>query len=232
LELETVGTVQMRGDTDSAVPVTVQVSPDLLILLSGEETIGRWESSSLGIVALNSGFAIRVEGEEFLLRTDDDAGVADSLGLATASPRLARLVAASHPPEERAPEPEKAPIKSRLGSIAFTLAGVLVVAGGLVLRLASSATDEATRTAQAERFWLVFVVGGVLMAAGGYILSIGGRWSRLGAIGVLIALIVAFVIAVGSTTFGSGQFLGYGFVAGGLVVGAAVVFSGTLGGDE
>jgi hypothetical protein len=182
---------------------------------------------------LNDGFAIRAEGEEFVLKTDDDAGIAEEIGIAAASPRLARKVAASHPPEVREPEPEPEPEppSSALGAIVFALGGVLVLAGGFFLR-ESPTLSAADRTASqgfgsAGSFWFAFVIGGLLMAAVAVALAGKLRWARAAAVLVLIVVVVTFALAAQGASADADYLFAYGFIAAGIVVGVAVLFSGT-----
>jgi hypothetical protein len=109
LAVETHGTVQIKGDNGVGVGVEVFVDQYRIRLVSGNELVGEWEKDRIGVKALNDGFAIKVEGEEFVLKTDSDVAVAEELGLMASTPRMARKVAASHPPEERVAEVEEEP---------------------------------------------------------------------------------------------------------------------------
>lgn len=77
-------------------------------------------------------------------------------------------------------------------------------------------------------FWLAFTIGGILMIAAAYILAMGARWGRLIAIVILALITTVFGLAVGDTPTDASHLTAYGFVAGGLVVGVAVVFGGLL----
>ncbi|HYJ25935.1 MAG TPA: hypothetical protein VE027_13080, partial [Acidimicrobiia bacterium] len=88
------------------------------------------------------GFAIRAEGEEFVLKTDDDVGLAREIGIAAASPRMARKVAASQNQEvPSTADPDPLVTRSKLAAIAFALGGVMALASGVLLR------DDPTLTA-------------------------------------------------------------------------------------
>jgi len=226
----------MRGEAGPGVPVDVHAEGTLLRLGAGPESIGEWDVSAIGIQSLNDGFAIRAEGEEFVLKTEDDVGIAEEIGIATASPRLARKVAAAHPPEERLPEPEPEQPRSRIGAIVFALGGVLVVAGGFFLRdspTLSSANRTASEGLQAGgRFWFAFVVGGLLMLAVAVILALGLRFARAAAVLTLITLIVVFALAAQDTSTEADFLFAYGFIAAGIVVGVAVLFSGSVADND
>ena len=101
--VETDGTVRIRGEEGSGIGVRVLADEGRLKLLSGTEVVRDWSIVDVGISALQDGFAIRAEGEEFVLKALDDADLAEELGLVAVSPRLPRKVAALHNPAE--PEP-------------------------------------------------------------------------------------------------------------------------------
>ena len=219
--MEAQGTVHMRGDATQTIAVQVFADSDRLRLLSGNELIGEWPVEGMGIHALQEGFAIRAEGEELILKTDNDVGLAEELGLLTSSPRLARKVAASHNIPEPEPKPEPEDPRSNLAAIAFALGGVLVLAGGAFLRGAGSVGP----------FWLEFTLGGVVMVAVAYLLGRGVRWAHIVAVLAQIGLIVVFALAVQDVPPEANDLMAYGFIAGGIVVGVSVLFSGTLGGE-
>lgn len=223
----------MPGETGPGAHVRVYVDGEVLRVLAGEDVVGEWPVHQIGIHALNEGFEIRAEGEEFLLVTNDDAALAEEMGIVASSPRLARQVAARHKPEERPPPHEPELIPSRVGPIAFALAGALVLVGSTFLRTANA--DIARTRARSEiiegsgaEFWLAFMIGGVLMVAAAYILSIGAPWGRIAAIVVLAVVVVLFGVVVSDTATDDSHLTAYGFLAGGLAVGVAALFSGTL----
>lgn len=229
MAVELAGTVRMRDDSGDETHVRVEVDGNTLRLKSGDEVLGEWPSKEIGIHSLNEGFVLRVEGEELLLITEDDAVFAEALDLKAVSPRLAKQVAARHRPEETPlpTDPEREP--SRVGSIAFALSGALVVVGASVL----GSGDASVPRGQAEvagnlEFWLAFTIGGVLMIATAYILSVGARWGRLAAILSLLLVTVLFGLAVSDTPTDATHLTAYGFLAGGLVIGVAVLFGGYI----
>lgn len=197
-------------------------------LVSGNELVGDWMLSEIGISALNDGFNIKAEGEEFVLRTEDDVALAEELGVAAASPRLARRLAARHNPEASPTQEETPPISSNLAAIGFALAGALVILGGIFLRSQESSLASSSADGGDFEFWVAFVIGGVLMVAAAFVMSIGARVARIVATVVLVAMIVAFGFAVTGFDANALQLTAYGFIAGGLVVGVAVLFSGAL----
>jgi hypothetical protein len=216
MALELNGNVRMHGDTGPGVGVKILAEQRRLRLISGSELVGDWMVPDIGIVALQDGFNIKAEGEEFILHTEDDVALAEEIGVTAASPRLARRIAARHNPEARqAPPSEPEPIPSNLAAIGFAVAGALVVLGGTFLN--TGGFD----------YWLAFVIGGSIMIASAYMMSLGYETGRIMAWVVLGALILAFGFAVAADSAETGQLSAYGFVAGGLVVGIAVMFSGS-----
>lgn len=230
MAIESKGVVHMRGDSTQTISVDVYADEETLRLLSGDEVIGDWPIHGMGIHALDEGFAIRAEGEELILKTDDDVGLAEQLGLMTSSPRLARKMAASHnvegPPPVPLGEPEAEPPKSNLAAIAFALGGVLVFAGGAFLRAAPDLGGS--EPVALGSYWLAFMIGGLVMVAIAYLLSRGVRWAQVSAILAVAAMIIVFALAVQNVTLDPNDLLAYGFLAGGIVVGVSVLFSGTL----
>ena len=223
--VETDGTVQMRGEEGSGIGVRVLADDGRLRLLSGSEVVGDWSIGDIGISALQDGFAIRAEGEEFILKALDDADLAEELGLVAVSPRLARKVAALHNPAEPEPPEDVEEPKSDLMAIAFAVAGVFVVLGGSFLRAAPNSVPA--RDGGSD-IWPAFVVGGLLMVAFAYVMSLGLRWARRAALLILAGVVALFRLAINGGVSDSGHLAAYGFIAAGLVLGAAVLFSGGL----
>ena len=202
-------------------------------LLHRDELIGEWDVGAIGIQALNDGFAIRAEGEEFVLKTENDVGLAREIGIAAASPRMARKVAASQ--NEDVPlRPDQEPVaaKSNLGAIAFALGGAMVLAGGVLLRdeltLPAVATSPGQGLGAEGNLWFAFMFGGFLMVGVALALARRTKWSRIAATIVVSALVVLFGLAARSATPDADHLLAYGFIAGGVVVGIAVVFAGSF----
>lgn len=217
------GNVRMRGDTGPGARVRVEANEGRLTIVAGSEVVGDWSVGDIGVHALNEGFAIRAEGEEFILHTEDDAALADELHMAAATPRLARQVAARHKPADRSdayPEPE--PLPSNLAPIGLGVAGGLVILGGTFLNVGTGGSGSGSPG------WIVFVVAGILLIAAAYLLSTGAGFARLAAIAVLAAAVVAFAITVSGSNADTARLTAYAFIAGGLVVGVAVLASGSL----
>ena len=229
MAVELDGNVRMRGDTGPGVGVRVLAEDQRLRLVSGKELVGDWTISNIGISALQDGFNIKAEGEEFILRTEDDVALAEEIGVSAASPRLARRLAARHNPDEREIVVETPPIPSNLAAIGFAVAGALVVLGGTFLNLDDSGSGGPSLTdGDGFEFWLAFIIGGVLMIGAAYVMSIGARIARLVATVFLLLMIVTFGFAVSDSGGDATRITAYGFIAGGLVVGIGVVFSGSI----
>lgn len=228
----------MRGESGKGLSVQVVADEGRLRLLSGNELVGDWQVGELGIAVLHDGFAIRAEGEEMILKADDDAELAEELGVQAASPRMARKVAALHNPDDPPPEPvvdAVAEPNRNVLAIAFALGGVLVLLGGTFLRIApDSAASAATAQAFQEQgdggseFWFAFVIGGALMVAVAYVMSLGTRGARIASILLIGAVVVLFGWVITNAVNNASYLTAYGFIAGGLVVAVAVLFGGGL----
>jgi hypothetical protein len=85
----------MRGaNPDSGVlEVLVDLTEERMILHTGSTILGDWALDELRIRGEDDGFHVRLEGEEVIIRTNDDPGLALELGLRSASPRLRRQMA-------------------------------------------------------------------------------------------------------------------------------------------
>lgn len=223
MTVELDGNVRMRGDTGPGVRVQVLADGERLRLVSGNELVGDWDIGQIGVHVLQDGFSVRAEGEEFILRTDDDVALADAIGVAAASPRLARRIAARHNPDEPPDYPEPTPIRSNLGAVGYALAGGLVVFGGTFLNFDGGSANGAG----SDGFGLIFIIAGVLMIAVAFMMSLGVGLSRVLAGTLLFGVVVAFGILIGDIEANVTVLTAYGLIAGGVVVGIAVLVSGS-----
>jgi hypothetical protein len=209
----------MRGETTPGVEVEVLADGVRISILHRDELIGDWEIGDIGIQSLHDGFAIRAEGEEFVLKTDDDVAVAREMGLVAASPRLARKLAAAQNPDRPMPtDPEPVKVGSSLSVLGFALGGVMAIAGGVLLRADASGGD----------FWLAFILGGLLFIGVGVVMALKVTWARMAAISVVAVLVIVFGLSAQSATPDADHLLAYGFIAGGIVIGIAIVFAGSF----
>lgn len=88
------GTVRMAGDNAGGVTVRIHLEDETLTLLAaGGAEIGTWPLEEVTITSRPDGFHLRIEGEEVILTTDDDARFALALGITTPTTRLARMMA-------------------------------------------------------------------------------------------------------------------------------------------
>lgn len=88
------GSVKMAGESADAINVRVHLDDEKIVVSSSDgATIGEWPLGAVGIASRQDGFHLRIEGEEMVLRTEDDARFALELGLATPNNRLARQMA-------------------------------------------------------------------------------------------------------------------------------------------
>ena len=96
VDAELTGTIKMAGDAEPGVRVEVHLDEEELRLVSPHGTLGRWPLGEVGVSARVDGFHLRIEGEELVLSTNDDARFAMALGIrSTSSPRLNRQLAAA-----------------------------------------------------------------------------------------------------------------------------------------
>ncbi len=233
MAVELTGTVLMDGDHGPATRVRVRFADDRLSITAGEDVLGEWATGDIGIHPLNEGFSIRAEGEEFLLHTEDDAALADEMDLKTASPRLARQIAARHRTEQPEPSPAPAPTPTRVGPIAFALSGALIVVGATLLRDPGTGLPTARGGGGVVGVigvpsWLAFMIVGISVVGVAYALAIGARWARSAALTLVVVAVALFGGVVGDATADAGHLTAFGFLGGGLAVGVAVVFSGNL----
>ncbi|HEX9762777.1 MAG TPA: hypothetical protein VGA97_06720 [Acidimicrobiia bacterium] len=235
MAVETSGIVVMKGETGPGVHVTVIADSGRLRIESSTGVVGDWSVHDIGLHVLDEGFAIRAEGEEFLLKTDDDVGLAEELGVAAASPRMARKLAARHNPE--GPLPDEAPVpapKSSLSAIGVAIAGALVMLGAILINTSpfTGEFDAGSQAVGRVPFWLAFLLGGMLMVGMAYLISIGRRWARPVALLVTALVVLFFGLLVNRGVPEVAALTAYGFVAGGMVIGIAVLVGGEPGGDD
>jgi hypothetical protein len=196
------GTMRMVGEAESAIRVEIHLEHEELRLVSGQGELGRWPLSDIGIAAKLDGFHLRIEGEELIISTNDDARFAIALGIrSSSSPRLNRLLAGARDQGVDAegrisPEPAAAryPAVSATAhpeNIAPVAMGLLGAAGALALAgvvgLASKSTLELVALIPA---WPAWIAAAVVVAAGAFALLNRIRGGRnLVAAGAILGLI-------------------------------------------
>jgi hypothetical protein len=225
MAVETTGVVQLKGEDGPAIPVRVFADSGRLRLESANGVVGDWSIHEIGLNVLAEGFTIRAEGEELFLKADDDVGVAEELGVAAASPRMARKLAARHNPDRPLPEePEEVAPSSNMPAIGLAIAGALVILGGVLID--STSGSEPTLSLGPLPFWMAFLVGGLVMVGLAYLMSAGREWARTVALLVTSLVVLCFALMVTRGVPDSVTLIAYGFVAGGMVVGIAVLVAG------
>lgn len=83
----------MANPDGPALQVLVNLTEERMILHTDSKVLGDWSLGELLIRGEDDGFHVRLEGEEVIIRTNDDPGLALELGLRSASPRLRRQMA-------------------------------------------------------------------------------------------------------------------------------------------
>ena len=88
------GSVRMAGERGRGLTVQIELGDETLSLIAPDGSeIGTWPLSEVGISSQPDGFHLRIEGEEVVLTTEDDARFALALGITTSTNRLARQMA-------------------------------------------------------------------------------------------------------------------------------------------
>jgi hypothetical protein len=234
MAVESNGTILFKGESGPGHPVRVCVEPGRIRIEAGGQVIGDWSIHDIGLVVGDVGFSIRAEGEDFLLRAEDDVAIAEELGVAAASPRMARRVAARHNPDRPLPQDQERPgePESKLAAIGLALSGALVIAGATLLDTISvepGSFDPGAAALGGMRFWVAFLVCGIALVFFAFLMSIEATWARVLAMVTIASEVLLFGLLVNRGTPDPAALIAYGFVAGGVVVGVAVIFSGRPG---
>ena len=87
------GSMRMTNPGGAALEVLVDLTEERMILHTDSKILGDWPLADLLIRGEDDGFHVRLEGEEVIIKTNDDPGLALELGLRSASPRLRRQMA-------------------------------------------------------------------------------------------------------------------------------------------
>lgn len=190
------GSVKMAGEAGRGVSVDIHLGDETLTLrAAGGAEIGTWPLEQVGISSRPDGFHLRIEGEEVVLTTEDDARFALALGISTPTSRLARMMAkmrdesasaaaasetpavmvdltdpgpASAPP----PAPEPPPLSRRESRLANGLPylGPLVVAAavvGLITSILAATGGRALSFPGDIPAWPAMIVASLVLVAGG-----------------------------------------------------------------
>lgn len=238
------GSVRMASDTAQSVMVEIHLDEETITLAAGNGVeIGTWPLEEVGIASKPDGFHLRIEGEEVILTTDDDARFAVALGITTPTSRLARMMAKlrdetagssvmvdlTDPVAGSVPRPDVEPLPPtrRQSRVAHGLPylGPLVIAAAVIAFLSSivAATGgSAISFAGDIPAWPAMMAASLVLAAGGFSAfqdTNQGRASIGG--GIAIGLIVIL--------FTAGRLVDTGLVSESLLAFTlAVVASGVL----
>lgn len=87
------GSLRMEGEDASGLDVVLDLENERMLIRTEHTVLGEWSMSDVGIRSENDGFHMRIEGEQVVITTSDDAAFAIEIGLQSASPRLRRLMA-------------------------------------------------------------------------------------------------------------------------------------------
>jgi hypothetical protein len=88
------GSLRMANPDSPVLQVMIDLTEERMLLHAGSDVLAEWSLDELLIRGEDDGFHVRVEGEEAIIHTNDDPGLALELGLRSASPRLRRQMAA------------------------------------------------------------------------------------------------------------------------------------------
>lgn len=218
------GKVRMADDVAGGVTVQVHLGEETLTLLApGGTEIGTWPLAEVGIASRPDGFHLRIEGEEVILTTDDDARFALELGITTPTNRLARMMAKlrDETAAEEASDSDtevtvdlteemagiayqewEAPVISRRESRlsnGLPYLGALVVSASVVAFLASVvalAGGEAISFPGDLPAWPAMMTSSLILAAGGFsAFSTHGKGRVSIGVGIALGLVVILLTA-------------------------------------
>lgn len=210
------GSVRMAGESGRGVVVQIHLGDETLTLTSeAGGDLGTWPLDQVGIASKPDGFHLRIEGEEIVLTTDDDARFALALGLATPTNRLARQMARLRdqmvsPPlvvdltESAPPLPtfeEPLPPSRRESRLAHGLPylGPLVVAAAVIAFIASivAATGGSAISFPGDlAAWPAMMACSLILAAGGVAAFQSPNQGRVSiGVGIALGLIVILMTA-------------------------------------
>jgi hypothetical protein len=216
VDAELTGTIKMAGDAEPGVRVEIHLDEEELRLMSHHGTLGRWPLDQVGVSARVDGFHLRVEGEELVLSTSDDARFAMALGIrSTSSPRLNRQLAAALDVSQDGggviavelpsvdpiiATPVELPRGSSPVAMGIIASASLVFIGALVAVASSSALSLLGLMPA----WPLTVISALALAAGGFAILAEFRGGRtLVLAGTVIGLlgIVASLVTSGISEF-------------------------------
>jgi hypothetical protein len=89
------GSLKMQGEAGLGLDVVIDLEHERMLIRTRDSVIGEWSLKDVGVHSEYDGFHLRIEGEQVVLSTKDDAGFATEIGLRAASPRLRRMMGAA-----------------------------------------------------------------------------------------------------------------------------------------
>jgi hypothetical protein len=238
VDTDLTGTVRMAGEAESAIHVEIHLEHEELRLVSGKGELGRWPLADIGVAAKLDGFHLRIEGEELVISTNDDARFALALGIrSSSSPRLNRLLAGARDngiDTEGRIAPDPAPSSARYQpattssdheNTAAVAMGLLGAAGAQFIGGVVGVTSNSTlRIVDLVPAWPVWMVAAATVAAGAFALLKRVRGGRnLVAAGAIVGVITlaASLMGVSEPSF---SWISDGVVFGG----AGTILAGLL----
>ncbi|HEY7563881.1 MAG TPA: hypothetical protein VIA81_03055 [Acidimicrobiia bacterium] len=86
------GSLRLVGDV-AAVHVAIDLTDDHHMRITTEDVeIGQWEIGGVTVRAADDGFHMMADGEELVLKTDDDPAFAIAMGIRNAPPILRKQI--------------------------------------------------------------------------------------------------------------------------------------------
>lgn len=179
------GSIKMAGEVGRGVGVVIHLDDETLRLVGDDSDLGVWPLSDVGISSQPDGFHLRVEGEEIVLTTSDDARFALEIGIQTPTNRLARQMARLRDRGDQV-EPEStldpastdeiaydAPVsrrhrRSRRGLTHFGPLVVVAATVGLIGALLALVGDPVPTMAGGIPAWPAMIGSMIVLTAGGF----------------------------------------------------------------
>jgi hypothetical protein len=212
------GSVKMAGETGRGVDVLIELEEEQLTLAaSGGGVIGRWPLSEVGVSSRPDGFHLRLEGEEIVLNTDDDARFAIAIGMSTPTNRLARqmamlrdlearpekvvdLTTADLPLPPTEPELEPPSRRSHRLSAGLPYLGpmiVMVATFGFIATIVALASGTSITFPGDVPAWPAMGAASLIMAAGGFAAYQNPNQGRLSIAGGIALGLVTILLTAG-----------------------------------
>lgn len=89
------GRLLLLDGAGTQIRVVIDLDDERIAIKAGTKSIGTWPLSEIGVRGEDDGFHLRLEGEEVVISTDDDAAFARLIGLHSASPIMRRRISGS-----------------------------------------------------------------------------------------------------------------------------------------